>query len=177
MGTIVTAMAGYALVSGASLGRDLIGPRMSPEAQTLWTRVGILVSLALAIALAVWIDSVVALWYSWGGCIIGALILPVSASYSIIKLPSLKSWAHPTAMAAAFAASLIWLITGTASGNPLLNVTLPGGFFGYTDSSQSGFTFSVGTLLPSLVVSGLAIAICTWVARDERERGTDTRSR
>lgn len=177
MGTIVTAMAGYALVSGASLGRDLIGPRMSPEKQTTWTRIGILISLALAVALSLWIESVVALWYSWGGCIIGALLLPVSASYGVIKVPSLKSWVHPTAMAASFAASLAWMIVGTASGNPLLNVTLPGGFFGYTDSSQTGLTFSVGTLLPSLVVSGLVIAICTWVARDERERGTDTGSR
>jgi len=174
MGTIVTALAGYALVSGASLGRDLIGPDFPSEKQTLWTRVGIVVSLVLAILLALWIESVVALWYSWGGCIIGGLLLPVSASYGVIKLPKLRSWVHPAAMAGAFAASLGWLIIGTAAGNPLLNVTLPGGLFGYTDPNQTGVTFSVGTLVPSLAVSSLIILICTRVARDERERRTDS---
>lgn len=174
MGTIITALAGYALVSGASLGRDLIGPEFPSDRQTLWTRVGIVVSLVIAVLLALWIESVVALWYSWGGCIIGGLLIPVSASYGVIKLPRVKSWVHPLAMASAFLASLAWLVIGTASGNPFLNVVLPSGLFGYTNPNQAGLTISLGTLLPSLTVSGLIILICTWVAKDERERRSDS---
>lgn len=174
MGTIVTALAGYALVSGASLGRDLIGPEFPSERQTLWTRVGIVVSLLIAVFLALWIESVVALWYSWGGCIIGGLLIPVSASYGVLKLPPLKAWVHPLAMACAFLTSLVWLIIGTASGNPYLDVVLPGGLFGYTNSNQAGLKVTLGTLIPSLTVSSLILLICAWVARDERERRTDS---
>ena len=133
-----------------------------------------MVSLLIAVFLALWIESVVALWYSWGGCIIGGLLIPVSASYGVLKLPPLKAWVHPLAMACAFLTSLVWLIIGTASGNPYLDVVLPGGLFGYTNSNQAGLKVTLGTLIPSLTVSSLILLICAWVARDERERRTDS---
>ncbi len=175
LGTILTAMVGYALVSGASLGRDIVGPNFESAKQTYWTRIGILVSLACAVGLALSIESVVALWYSWGGCIIGALLLPVSAAYGVVRLRSLKSWVHPLAMVLAFGVSLAWMIYGQMTGNPFLNVTLPGGLFGYTGTAEGeGLTLGLGTLVPSLLVSGLLLFVCTWVARDESERRSDS---
>lgn len=175
LGTILTAMVGYALVSGASLGRDIVGPKFASEKQTLWTRIGIVVSLIFAVGLALSIESVVALWYSWGGCIIGALLLPVSAAYGVVKLPRLKTWVHPVAMACAFTAALAWMIYGQMTGNPFLNVTLPSGLFGYTGAKEGeGLTLGLGTLVPSLTVSGLLLLICAWVARDESERRSDS---
>jgi solute:Na+ symporter, SSS family len=171
LGTILTAMVGYALVSGASLGRDIVGPKFESDKQTLWTRIGIVVSLVCAVGLALSIESVVALWYSWGGCIIGALLLPVSAAYGVVKLPRFKSWVHPAAMACAFTAALAWMIYGQMTGNPFLNVTLPSGLFGYTGTKEGeALTLGLGTLVPSLTVSGLLLLICAWVARDESER-------
>lgn len=175
LGTILSAMVGYALVSGASLGRDIVGPKFESAKQTLWTRIGILVSLTFAVGLALSIESVLALWYSWGGCIIGALLLPVSAAYGVVKLPRFKSWVHPTAMTCAFALALAWMVYGQMTGNPLLNVTLPSGLFGYTGTKEGeGLTVGLGTLVPSLAVSGAFLLICAWVAKDESERRSNS---
>ena len=73
------------------------------------------------------------------------------------------------------AAALAWMIYGQVTGNPFLNVTLPSGLFGYTGTKEGeGLTLGLGTLVPSLTVSGLLLLICAWVARDEFERRSDS---
>lgn len=161
-GTILSALVGYSLVSGASFGREIVC-RMNPARNaTLWTRVGIAVSTVVAIVLALSINSVVALWYSWGGCVIGAILVPVTLSYGIgqwrIK-PSLAGFS----MAAAFLASFAWLVISISQNNLYQVITLN---FGYTQVE-----FGLGTLLPSLLVSLLVLGIGSLIARtphDER---------
>lgn len=166
-GTILSALVGYSLVSGASFGRELIC-RLKPSLdETKWSRIGIGVSSVVAIGLALSIDSVVALWYSWGGCVIGAILVPVTLSYGIgrwrVRGP-VVGWS----MGVAFLAAFGWMLYGVSQGNSLLNVTLS---FGYTQT-----TFSLGTLLPSLVVSLVVLGVGTLIARtpDDERRADGT---
>lgn len=168
LGTIVTAMVGYSLVSGATVGRDLIGrlAAIPDERMTTLTRVGIGLSTIIAIALAVSIGSVVNLWYQWGGCVIGALLIPVCVAYLRPGGGRLSSGAITLAMLVSFATSFGWLIYGKRYGNPDLMVEVPG----------TG-PISVGTLVPSLVVSAICLSLASLTAKNRRnyEHGTDKR--
>lgn len=149
LGTVLSAMVGYTLVSGTTLGRELVG-RLRPEFDdrrlTVLSRVGLFVAAGTAIAIALSLPSVVALWYQWGGVLIGALILPVCLAY----LPAGRRMGAPwvvAALVAAFATSLGWLVYGKRTGNGDLMVV------------WLGESFSLGTLMPGLAVSAAILAV------------------
>lgn len=155
VGTIVSAMVGYTLVSGASLGRDLVARAkggLSDRQVRAWTRFGICVATVVAIVLASQIQSVVQLWYMWGGAIVGALLLPVAASYELFPLRAGHRWVVGS-MGAAFGLSFGLLVYGIRTQNPFLDV-------------QVGETsFNLGTLLPGLALSALVLGVGEWLAR------------
>lgn len=171
LGTIVSAMVGYTLVSGATVGRELIA-RIKGDAEDahikLWTRIGFVVACLLALVLAKNIPSVVDLWYSWGGCIIGALLVPVCLAY----LPSGRrqvpaNWMF-AAISLSFLASLAWLIVGVRTGNAFNEVSwvkVSGSWQFVVPpipekwSGNQSITYGLGTLLPALVISGLIAAL------------------
>lgn len=149
LGTIVSAMVGYTLVSGSTVGRDIVarvrrGASLAQETQ--WSRWGILAACSLAIALALSVGSVVALWFSWSGAVVGAMLLPVAMSYGI--LPKASPTATLVAMVLSFLVSAGWMAFGLATNNPYLVVTLP-----------DGTSFGLGTLLPGVVVSALVFLL------------------
>ena len=170
LGTILSAMVGYTLVSGATLGREVLG-RLRPltDAQTtLWTRVGFGVACFVAVALAVNIASVVDLWYAWGGCVIGALLIPVGLAYA--KRTHLRPPVVAASMILAFGCSFAWLIQSQRTNNTLQEVAWlrigDGWRFALPpipDAVQAQATdtvrFSLGTLLPGLVISALVIGL------------------
>lgn len=148
LGTIVTALVGYALVSGATFGRDIVsrivGDVDSPAA-TAWSRRGIGIASLVAVVLATSLQSVVELWYAWGGCVVGALLVPVMLSYlsapqtAVAPIPpderlptSALTSAHPRprhsigggwiagGMLAGFGCSLAFLIYGKTTNEQLL---------------------------------------------------------
>jgi SSS family solute:Na+ symporter len=158
LGTILCAMVGYTLVSGATLGRDLAGriwPESSEATVKQWIRVGIVAGCLVAVLLALYIDSVVDLWYQWGGAVIGALLLPVSAAY----LPAMKLRASPkwvvASMTAAFFISFAWLVYGKRTDHPDLSVKI------------AGVDVPIGTLVPGLIISALVLLAGQLVARTE----------
>lgn len=156
IGTIVSAMVGYTLVSGATFGRELVARicRPMPDGQIkTWTRVGFFVACAVAVYLALKLESVVALWYSWSGAVVGAILLPVCLSYGLLWRSAAGPRTAFAAMALAFAVSIAWLIYGLRTGNPYLNVQIQGN------------EFSMGTLLPGLAVSALVMGIGEAAAR------------
>ena len=156
LGTILCAMVAYTLVSGATLGRDIVA-RLRPastDAQVKnWTRAGFGVACLVAILLALKIDSVVDLWYQWGGSVEGALLIPVTAAY----IPRFQLQASPRwvvgSMATAFFVSFLWLLEGKRTGNPYLVVYL------------AGQEFSLGTLIPGLSVSALVLTLGHFASR------------
>jgi len=143
-GTVLSAAVGYALVAGASFGREIVA-RDRPEREVTATRLGIAVGLVAAFAIAMSLQSVVAIWYSWAGLIIGAILIPTLLAYT-----SRRTWSSglvAASMIAATAVSGAWMTYGLATGNTFLMV-------------DWGFgAFSLGTLLPGLAVSGVILLL------------------
>jgi SSS family solute:Na+ symporter len=167
IGTVLSAMVGYTLVAGASFGRDVVSRvwRFSEDRNVKnWIRVGFGVSCILAILLATQIESVVNLWYQWGGCVIGALLFPVLIAY---RSKSAFSPATMTvSMLGAFAISFLWLVYGYRTNNAYLNVgLLDGRVFLPTDAGVDAGKYGdasivgLGTLVPGLVISASILGI------------------
>lgn len=150
LGTILSAMVGYALVSGATIGREIaarIGRESSDAKVNLWSRIGIAVACVLAVVVGLSVESVVSLWYTWSGAVVGALLLPVCLAYGL-----LPKW-HATPLAVGLATilsaggALGWMVYGIRTGNPFLTV------------QWGKHEFSLGTLLPGLAVSAAVMGL------------------
>ncbi len=144
-GTILSAGVGYALVSGSSLGRDLVAKFRQTEddaTQVKWMRRGVILALVAAAALAASLQSVVAIWYLWAGAIVGALLVPTALAY---LRP--QAWTGRAQLAALIAGSVVGfglLIFGQMKGDPYVTVQIGQEAVG------------LGTLVPALVASSLA---------------------
>jgi len=168
LGTILSAMVGYTLVSGATVGREFIA-RLKGDVEDdrikLWTRIGFALTCFVGVLLALNIPSVVDLWYQWGGCVIGALLIPVIVAY-VGKAERLsRTWVN-VSMGLAFVLSFAWLIYGYRTNNGYLNVAfLDDRWFLPTnadvDSGKWGqaTVIQLGTLVPGLVISGSVIGL------------------
>jgi SSS family solute:Na+ symporter len=148
LGTILSGMVGYTLVSGATVGREIVArlhSGLQDAAIKNWTRAGFALACLFAVFLALLVHSVVDLWYAWSGAVVGALLLPVALSYGLLwKSRASSAWIF-AATAVSFLGSVGWLAYGLRTDNPYLTVPI------------FGWSFSLGTLLPGLAVSGLII--------------------
>jgi SSS family solute:Na+ symporter len=81
---------------------------------TALTRIGLVVSACLAIALALVIPSVVKLWYVIGTTIVPGLLIPlVSAYFEPVRVASRYAFAG---MALAWLTSTVWMVAGWSQG-------------------------------------------------------------
>lgn len=178
IGTVLSAMVGYTLVGGATLGREIVC-RLRHDASDasvrLWTRVGLALAVGLAALLALQVESVVSLWYSWAGALIGALLLPVLLAYGWFGRWRVAPWAVAASMLIAAMGAIAWMAYGLATGNPFLEVKLlpgvgwvlpsTGASAELSERLASSKGFSIGTLLPGLIVSLLVLVLGSALAR------------
>jgi SSS family solute:Na+ symporter len=174
IGTITSALVGYTLVAGASLGRDVVArlrPMGERHTQSV-IRFGFAVASVLAVLLALGVESVVGLWYAWAGAVVGALLLPTLAAYG---RAAWDSRIVSLSMIAAFGVSFGWLVYSRRTNNAFQEVawvrTDGGGYLTLPPLSEAvarqATTFSLGTLLPGLVISGLVIGLGqAWIRRN-----------
>ncbi len=158
LGTITCAMVSYALVSGATIGREIICrifPQNSDEIVRRWSQVGIALACALAVGIALTIRSVVDLWFQWGGAAIGALLLPVTFGYLTKGSRAVSSEIVVISMIMSAAVAFGWLWYGKSVGNDNLEVEF------------SGHRFMLGTLLPGLATSATICAL-GWIGHKMR---------
>jgi len=150
-GTILSAMVGYTLVSGATFGREFVA-RLKPglpDAQIkLYTRTGFAVACFFAIVIAFQVQNVVVdLWYAYAGVVVGALLLPVSAAYlAKFKLKSASGWITAS-MIGAFITSFAWLLWCKRTQNDEYMVSI------------AGHKFGLGTIIPGLIVSAIVLGL------------------
>jgi SSS family solute:Na+ symporter len=175
-GTILSALVGYTLVSGATIGREIVArikPGLTDAAVTNWSRFGLLISAAVAVGLALQINSVLDLWTAWAGAVVGAMLIPACAAY-LSKRPPMHGTVASLSMLFSFVVAVIWMWYGRSNGNEYLEVAfirtgnairlvLP-------NASNSGemanaTKMAVGTLLPALTVSAVVIALGAVFAR------------
>jgi SSS family solute:Na+ symporter len=161
-GAILSGLVGYTLVSGATIGREILGrafPAWPEDKQTRWSRVGLFIAGLLAVALALFVGSVVDLWYSWAGALVGALLLPVCFAY-LARAHKLSPNAIVASMLLAFSVSFGLLVYSKRTQNDFLTV------------SWLGQTFSLGTLIPALAVSATVLGLAAIVERTRGRRTT-----
>jgi SSS family solute:Na+ symporter len=175
LGTAISALVAYALISGATIGREIIArarPGMDDQAVKLWTRIGIGIACLVAIVLAISIDSIVDLWTAWAGAVIGALLIPVCAAY--LRNKQLQPTAVFWSIALSFGVAIAWMVYGRTHNDAYLEL-----FFSRTETGlkvvlanssanapvQEGTKISIGTLMPGLFVSALVIALGTGISK------------
>jgi SSS family solute:Na+ symporter len=151
IGTTLSAMVGYTLVSGATFGREFVArlkPGMDDAAIKKWSRVGFAVSCVVAVGISFAVRNVaVDLWYAYSGAVVGALLLPVSAIYvPKFRLTSSSGWATAS-MLMGFFTSFAWLIWCKRTDNPEYKVSI------------SGQEIVLGTLVPGLVASATILGL------------------
>lgn len=160
-GTVLCAMVGYALVSGATFGREMIGawrPGLSDQQLKNLSRVGIALGVALAIVIGASVASVVQLWYNLGGLVTGALLIPVALSYLRPQHRFRPGWIAASMLIGALA-SLAWWIHGARTGNAWLTV------------DWNGQSLTIGTLLPALTLSAAVLALGSLFPKKETVHG------
>lgn len=145
LATIMSTLSSLTLISGITVGKDIVGRIMNVDNESpivrQWTRVGLILSSIAAIAMALLIPSVVALWYTIGTCIIPGLLVPVVASYfDRLKIPAGHALA---AMVAGWGLSTVSLIHGQLA----------------SVSGVPSYWFGVEPMYPGLVVS-----LMIWIA-------------
>ena len=161
-GTITSALAGYTLVSGATVGREIMARlrRESNEARiTAWSRGGLFVGAAVAVVVALQVHSVVEIWYGYSGAIVGALLLPVCFAYLGRPMKRISPIAASLSMAVSFLVAAGWMFEAMRTGNRDMNV------FWLRQ------TFSLGTLIPALAVSGAILGTAALVQRPAAGEG------
>ncbi len=109
--TIMSTLSSYTFTAAMTIGNDLVGRLWRDEKLvTRWTRIGLAITLVLAIVPALWFASVVNIWYAIGATIIPGLLLPLLAGY-------FKPLAFPArfgfwVMLAGWLVSTLWLAAG-----------------------------------------------------------------
>ncbi len=150
LGTILTAMVGYSLVSGATLGRDLVSRAfgITDDAKAAaWSRIGIFASCVVAVLLALQFESVVKIWYLWAGVLIGALLIPTLVSYLSRDCSRLRPLAVSISMLSGFIISIAWLVYSSRRDE------------GQKVKIAQDVSYDVGTLLPGVVASAVVLAV------------------
>ena len=85
LATIMSTIDGFSFMSAVTIGRDLLAKithNESAAAVTRYTRLGLVISFVLAAGIALWAQSVVAIWYQLGTIVTPALMLPLVTSFS-----------------------------------------------------------------------------------------------
>jgi solute:Na+ symporter, SSS family len=121
LATIMSTLSSLTFIGAVTIGNDIIGRLLVHEekdirsaAITLWTKFGLVISAGFAVVLALWIPSVVKLWYVIGTAIIPGLLVPLIASYfERLKIPAAFAFA---AMLLGWSVSTVWLLWGQMNG-------------------------------------------------------------
>jgi SSS family solute:Na+ symporter len=114
LATIMSTLSSLTLISAITVGKDIVGRIMRADDESAivhrWTKIGLVLTSLVAIAMALIVPSIVALWYTIGTCIIPGLLVPVMASY-FERFRISANYAF-TAMIAGWGMSTISLIHG-----------------------------------------------------------------
>jgi solute:Na+ symporter, SSS family len=117
LATVMSTLSSYTFIGGMTIGNDVAGRILTRKNGGIkdarvkrWTQIGLVLSAAYGIALALALPSVVKIWYAVGTACIPGLLLPLMVSY----MPgiTLKPRFAFAAMLGGWLSSMIWLIWG-----------------------------------------------------------------
>ena len=143
--TIMSTLDSYLFIAATTIGHDLAPQETDPERVRRRTRIGLVVSAAVAAAGAMLFSSAVEVWHHVGSVVTASLLLPVLA----VNLPT--RWrpggrAATAAMLTAAATAIAWIVC----------------------SGDAGYPLGVEPLFPALLVA----TICLLVGPGNRHKAT-----
>jgi len=144
LSTIMSTIDSLALISGVTIGRDIIGRlrwKNSHNTDIIFSRIGVLVTFLIAMIIAYFLPSVVGIWYTFGSLFIPALLIPVVSSY----FPRFQLYGQSTLflMIFAFAVSAIQLTLGYLNGS----------------QAEPLYPYGIEPIFPGLALSSLLYVI------------------
>lgn len=114
LATVMSTLDSNSLIAASTFGRDFIW-RLKPQRSVLhYTRLGLVVTILIALVIIEFAPSVVKIWYLLGSLCIPALLLPVLCA--LLRL-SLLPRAALTSMVAALLATICWFGIGVYRGS------------------------------------------------------------
>lgn len=83
LATVMSTIDSYSFLAASTFSRDIVQRRfgIDPSRIALWTRIGLIVSVGLAVVLALFFRSVVDIWHGFGSVGTPALLIPVLAAF------------------------------------------------------------------------------------------------
>lgn len=111
LATVMSTLDSNALVSGITLGKDILASFKAFQrySVSLLIKVGMIIILLAGIGMAIWMPSVIDLWYTFGTISIPALLIPTLASIFRKPLPRLAVLLNLTV---APTLSILWFLFG-----------------------------------------------------------------
>jgi Na+/proline symporter len=79
--TIMSTLHSYVFVSATTLGKDIVARLMGNEAGVSYSKIGIIVTSAISLIIAILLPSVVEMWYTIGTLFIPPLLMGIISSY------------------------------------------------------------------------------------------------
>lgn len=139
--TVMSTAHSYLFLAAATIGHD-VAPELARRVdEKHWSIAGMVLAGAAAVALALTLRSVVAIWHDVGSIVTAALLLPLALSHAPPRWRFDSPWAV-VAMVGAACTALLWVLLRTPTG---------------------AYPLGLEPIFPALAVSGLA-----WLPRRSR---------
>ena len=145
LATIMSTIDSYSFLAAMTFGRDLIykmKKNVNDQQIKYYTRIGLLISGILAIAIACYAQSIIRIWKDLGSIGTPALVIPIAVSF-FPKIKFRKELALVSMIGSAVIAG-IWVFS------PSIN---SGVYFWGIEPIYAGLSFSVGVFLVNLILN------------------------
>ena len=113
LATIMSTIDSFTFLGAMAIGHDLykkiFNPKASEKSVIIATKIGIIITTCFALALALFFDSIVSMWYTIGTIGISAMLVPMMAGFFCKKKSSLASF---WSMIIGSLTSILWLANG-----------------------------------------------------------------
>jgi SSS family solute:Na+ symporter len=116
--TVMSTAHSYLFLAAATIGHDVVPELAAKVDERRWTMAGLALTGAAAIALALALRSVVAIWHDVGSIVTSALLLPLVLSHGPERFRFRARWAAPAIAATALVATG-WILARTDGRYPL----------------------------------------------------------
>jgi SSS family solute:Na+ symporter len=116
--TVMSTAHSYLFLAAATIGHDVAPELAAKVDERRWTMAGLALTGAAAIALALALRSVVAIWHDVGSIVTSALLLPLALSHGPERFRFGARWAAPAIAATALVATG-WILARTDGRYPL----------------------------------------------------------
>jgi SSS family solute:Na+ symporter len=119
--TVMSTAHSYLFLAAATVGHDVVPAVVRGVDERRWTMAGLVAAGAAAVALALTLRSVVAIWHDVGSVVTSALLLPLVLTHAPQRFRFRPSFAL-AAMVTATLLSTAWILSRSADGSYLLGL-------------------------------------------------------